>query len=462
MKKRDLEKLGIVGVEAQKEAVLVASRAKQFSFKKPQLRAALEQLAESPDGYLDHPLLGNLARLVKRGEVVTEYALQELKYQTWGENIDADAHAQMRNACSLPIACSGALMPDAHVGYGLPIGGVLATDNAVIPFAVGVDIACRVKLTVLDLPGDQLDRNRERLAQAIEKNTEFGIGARFKQPKTHPVMDEDWEFSHYVSSLKEIAWRQLGTSGSGNHFVEFGVFELFTDRDGVPAGEYIALVSHSGSRGSGAKIAHHFSRVARDKHKDLPNKLKHLSWLSLDEEVGQEYWQAMELMGRYASANHFLIHRDVVKGFGGQVLFQVENHHNFAWKEEHSGREVIVHRKGATPAGEGVLGYIPGTMVAPGFLVEGRGEEAALQSCSHGAGRTMSRKAARQRITGHGLRAITREHDVTLLDAGLDEAPLAYKDIQEVMAAQSDLVNILGRFKPKIVKMAPDGELPED
>ncbi|MCB0319584.1 MAG: RtcB family protein [Bdellovibrionales bacterium] len=462
MKKRDLEKLGIVGETAQKEAVLVASRAKSFGIKKSQLKVDLESMAKSPGAFLDHDLYGPLAQCLNLGEERREYVFKNLTYPVWGEDIERDALQQMKNACELPIAVKAALMPDAHVGYGLPIGGVLATDNAVVPYAVGVDIACRVKLTVFDIPASEIERRREPLAHAIERNTEFGIGAKFKHPKNHPVMEVDWSFSKYVESLRDIAWRQLGTSGSGNHFVEFGAFELLADHSGVAPGNYLALVSHSGSRGSGAKIAHHFSRLAREKHPDLPHRLQHLSWLSLEEPEGQEYWAAMELMGEYASANHYLIHRDVTKAVGGEILFQVENHHNFAWKEEHDGRTVIVHRKGATPAGRGELGYIPGTMADPGFLVSGRGSDESLRSCSHGAGRRMSRKAAKQKSTQSGLRSALREKGITLLDAGLDEAPLAYKDIHQVMAAQSELVDILGRFQPKIVKMAPEGERPED
>ena len=330
------------------------------------------------------------------------------------------------------------------------------------PYAVGVDIACRVKLTIYDTPASQIERNIQPLSQAIEKNTSFGIGAQFKHAKTHPVLDQDWGFSKYVSSLRDKAWRQLGSSGSGNHFVEFGAIELKDEFQGVPKGSYLALVSHSGSRGTGAMIANHFSKVAAKKHPKLPKKMKHLSWLSLDEEEGQEYWQAMNLMGDYASANHYLIHRDISKMVGGEILAQVENHHNFAWKEQHLGRELIVHRKGATPAAEGELGYIPGTMTAPGFLIAGKGEATSLNSSSHGAGRAMSRKAARHKITASGLKKVAKDNGVTLLDAGLDEAPLAYKDIFTVMKAQSDLVAVLGTFYPKIVKMAPDGEKAED
>lgn len=386
-----------------------------------------------------------------------------LRYACWGEDIDPEAHKQMENACRLPVSVSAALMPDAHVGYGLPIGGVLAADNAVIPYAVGVDIACRVMITVLDLPLSSLERNSNRFESALEENTRFGIGAKWRVPKDHPVMDEDWNISPLVKSLKDTAWAQLGTSGSGNHFVEFGAFESLADNPPLQSGlSYLALVSHSGSRGAGSKIADYYSRLARRILPDLPRELQHLAWLPLDREEGREYWKAMQLMGRYASANHHLIHAGILKSLGAQPLLQVENHHNFAWKERHQGRDLIVHRKGATPAGKGVRGYIPGSMSAPGYLVEGLGCAAALNSCSHGAGRRMSRKEAKRRTTWNALRKLLDQHGVRLLSAGLDETPEAYKDIDQVMRAQSDLVKPIGRFTPKLVKMAPEGERPED
>jgi tRNA-splicing ligase RtcB (3'-phosphate/5'-hydroxy nucleic acid ligase) len=170
----------------------------------------------------------------------------------------------------------------------------------------------------------------------------------------------------------------------------------------------------------------------------------------------------MELMGRYAAANHQLIHHHLARNLGVKVLLDVENHHNFAWKEEHDGREVIVHRKGATPAAKGNLGIIPGSMATPGFLVRGRGVEASLNSASHGAGRAMSRKAATQQYTWHDLKKLLAERGVTLISAGIDEVPMAYKNIATVMEAQSDLVEIIARFDPKLVKMSPAGERPED
>jgi tRNA-splicing ligase RtcB len=372
----------------------------------------------------------------------------------------------MGRACQLPVSVAGALMPDAHVGYGLPIGGVLATDNAVIPYAVGVDIACRMKLTVLDLPVRELDRQRESLIDAIETETCFGVGAKFKPRREHAVIDEDWDFCTVTRHNKDRAWAQLGTSGSGNHFVEFGVFTNENAIEGLPAGEYVALLSHSGSRGTGAAVCDHFSKLAMNLHPDLPKEHKHLAWLPMDSDEGREYWRAMELMGRYAAANHSLIHHHLARHLRLNVLLDVENHHNFAWKESHVidgvEREVVVHRKGATPAGAGVLGIIPGSMATPGFLVRGKGDVASLKSASHGAGRVMSRTKAMETFEWEKVNRVLKDRGVKLLSAGLDEAPGVYKDIHLVMAAQSDLVEVLGRFDPKLVKMCPHGERAED
>jgi len=388
-------------------------------------------------------------------------------YQIWGRNLEPDAVRQLQNACRLPVAVSAALMPDAHVGYGLPIGGVLATNEAVIPYAVGVDIACRMKMTVLDLPVSTLKIDQSRLAKALERETRFGIGATFRAPRQHDVMDRDWNVTPLTSRLKDRAWAQLGTSGSGNHFVEFGELTVINDVVGLPANRYLALLSHSGSRGTGAQIAQHYSRLARDLHPELPKELSHLAWLDLSSEPGQEYWAAMELMGQYAAANHALIHAHIATTLGVDVLLDLENHHNYAWRERHltpdgSEAEVIVHRKGATPAGAGVLGIIPGSMGTPGYVVRGKGVESSLNSASHGAGRRMSRTKAKETFTWDMARKFLRERGVTLLSAGLDEVPMAYKNIDEVMAAQKDLVEPLARFEPRLVKMAPSGEPAED
>jgi len=390
-----------------------------------------------------------------------------MKYRIWGSGLEPDAVKQMDNACRLPVAVSGALMPDAHVGYGLPIGGVLATRDAVIPYAVGVDIACRMKMTVLDLPLDELAANQPRFARALERETAFGMGGAFSTRRAHDVMDADWQVSPVTARMKDRAWSQLGTSGSGNHFVEFGRLTVMDADAGLPAGDYLALLSHSGSRGTGAQVADHYSKLARTRHPELPQDLAQLAWLDLWTEAGQEYWAAMELMGRYAAANHALIHTCIARALGAEVRLDLENHHNFAWRERHrmadgTDADVIVHRKGATPAGAGVLGIIPGSMGTPGYVVRGKGEAASLNSAAHGAGRRMSRTKAKKIFSWDDAKAFLRERGVTLLSAGLDEVPMAYKDIDAVMAAQADLVEPLARFEPRLVKMAPAGEKPED
>lgn len=266
-----------------------------------------------------------------------------------------------------------------------------------------------------------------------------------------------------LRDLKDRAAAQIGTSGSGNHFVEFGSLALGDGNSwNLLPGNYLSVLSHSGSRGLGAEIARHYTRVAKEQCQ-LPAEAQNLAWLDLGTEAGQEYWIAMNLAGDYASANHHQIHERMAKALGEQPLFMVENHHNFAWKEKlHDGREVIVHRKGATPAGRDVLGVIPGSMTAPGFIVRGKGNPASLASAAHGAGRVMSRTAAKSSISDKMLKQELEKHGVELIGGGLDEAPMVYKDIRDVMRYQDDLVETLGVFTPRIVRMCGDATPPED
>jgi tRNA-splicing ligase RtcB len=470
MKTRDLAKIGIPAGRCADAARRILQEAHAAKRSMVTVLDDLGRVAISPAAFLDNPGYAGLAQLLlDRAAAEGSFVPREVDapYQIWGDNLEAAAVQQLKNACKLPVAVSGALMPDAHIGYGLPIGGVLATRDAVIPYAVGVDIACRMKLTVLDLPVSALADDQTRLTRALERETRFGIGASFQSRRQHGVMDADWRVTSVTSTLKDRAWAQLGTSGSGNHFVEFGRLTVLDDAAGLSRGEYLALLSHSGSRGTGAQIAQHYSRLARELHPELPQELSHLAWLDLSTEAGQEYWAAMELMGRYAAANHALIHACIARALGVEVRLDIENHHNFAWRERHrlpdgSEAEVIVHRKGATPAGAGVLGIIPGSMGTPGYVVRGRGVAASLNSAAHGAGRRMSRTKAKAMFTWDVAQRFLRERGVTLLSAGLDEVPMAYKDIDEVMAAQRDLVEPLARFDPRLVKMAPSGEPPED
>ncbi len=460
MKVRELMNLGIPKGNILKEAQTAIAEAAAGGMDREQIRTIVKALAETPEMFTEDRHFGSFAASLQAGlKSIDRFVKREVPapWRQWGEGLEAGAVAQMENACLLPVAACGALMPDAHQGYGLPIGGVLAAKGAVIPYAVGMDIACRMKLTVLDLPLSSLRDQQESLKRAIHEETRFGVGASFRKRKEHAVMDADWSITAITGALKDKAWSQLGTSGSGNHFVEFG--ELVLDRDdlGFRAGSYLALLSHSGSRGSGNDVAEHFSRIARQQHPELPKEMLSLAWLDLNSEEGEEYWQAMELMGKYAAANHELIHRGIAENLGAPVLLDVENHHNFAWKETHGGEELVVHRKGATPAFKGVLGIIPGSMATPGYLVRGKGEPAALNSASHGAGRRMSRKAAREKCSWAQARRFLEERGVVLMSGGLDEVPMAYKDIEAVMAAQSDLVEIVARFFPRLVKMCPGG-----
>jgi tRNA-splicing ligase RtcB len=426
----------------------------------------LDSVRQDPAPFLADPLMADLARecirLNKKDEPSADILHESpISYPIWGrEQIDDGAVAQMDNAMRLPVTVAGALMPDAHVGYGLPIGGVLATENSVIPYAVGVDIACRMRLSLFDVSPHLLGQKPGMFEDALWNQTAFGMGAKWtgSRKAQHAVLDDDaWYATSQLKMLKDTAMNQLGTSGTGNHFVEWGSFHLTEPMFGLEPGDYLALLSHSGSRGVGAKIADRYSKLAREKHPDLDARVKYLAWLSLDSEDGQEYWLSMELAGRFASANHYIIHQRVAAAVGLKEVGVVENHHNFAWKEKLAdGRTVIVHRKGATPAGEGVLGIIPGSMGDAGYLVRGKGIASSLESASHGAGRKMSRRVALESISKSAREEYLKKNNVTLLGGGMDESPQAYKPIEEVIKAQTELVEVLGKFTPRIVRMADE------
>ncbi|MFT4023288.1 MAG: RtcB family protein [Flavihumibacter sp.] len=429
--------------------------------------ALLKKLHDYPESFLDDPVLAPIAQKLVEAAAAPADDTIALKpspgeYAIYGTGfIEEGARKQMNTAMQLPVTVGGALMPDAHQGYGLPIGGVLATQNAVIPYGVGVDIGCRMALSVYDIPETHFNENLSKYKRELIAQTQFGAGAGFpaKHRRDHAVLQNGlFSTDPFIAALKDKAWAQLGSSGGGNHFVEFGVIEFAEDNalEGIAKGRYLALLSHSGSRGLGATIAGHYTRLAKEQCK-LPQEAANLAYLPLDTDAGRGYWAAMNLAGDYASACHEIIHAKMTKAIGATRLATVENHHNFAWKERWKGEEVIVHRKGATPAGKGVLGIIPGSMTAPGFLVRGRGAEEAIQSASHGAGRQMSRTQATKSISREQLRAELKAHEVMLIGAGLDEAPMAYKDIRKVMAAQTDLVDTLATFTPRMVRMADDG-----
>lgn len=475
----ELQGLGINEVEILVSFSRVANGLlKHGVMSKSEILANLEALIDDPMPYALRKggkfknLADSVIAMRNEGKFVKQersnFKLKEeiAEFPVWGlEHIEVGALAQMRTAIQLPIAVAGALMPDAHQGYGLPIGGVLATTaNTIIPFAVGVDIACRMCLSIFDLPANMVDTHKDKLKNILVDNTYFGMGCTTKSYFDSSLFDsKTWNETKVIRSLKDKAYAQLGTSGTGNHFVEWGELTIAEGAlEGIPGGNYLALLSHSGSRGFGGTVANHYSKIAMTKTK-LPAEAKHLAWLDLDKDEGQEYWIAMNLAGEYASANHHEIHNKIARDLGISPIKRIENHHNFAWQEKLAdGTDVMVHRKGATPAGEGVLGIIPGSMSTPGFVVRGKGDLTSINSASHGAGRLMSRSAAFKMLDKTTIAANLIEKRITLMGSDMDEAPMAYKDIHAVMAAQDDLVEVLASFEPRIVRMADPREKPED
>lgn len=468
---RDLLDLGWQPGPVMGAALEVAQTlARDDALERDEILARLEWVRQSPFDFEDDPLLGALAERLIALEVPRQQdAIRQepIPYNTWGEDFEPITMQQMDNAAHLPISRAGALMPDGHPGYGLPIGGVLATQNSVIPYGVGMDIACRLRLSIFNEGPEALTAQRDRFRKALIFNTRFGLGKRDgewdrHQRRSHPVLDDPrWDEVPFLQHYHDLAVRQLGTSGTSNHFAEWAALTALEDVPplGLHAGDVrLCFVTHSGSRGLGANIAREYTRIAKSVHPDLPKQYQELAWLDLSTGAGQEYWLAMQLAGQFASANHQTIHQTVIAAAGLEVAAFVENHHNFAWQEEHQDQTLIVHRKGATPAGKDVLGVVPGTMADLGYIVVGLGNEASLNSSSHGAGRPRSRTASKQMITRHQRDAYLRQRGVELLnpEAGVDEAPQAYKNPAQVMAQQAELARPVATFMPLMVMMASD------
>jgi len=463
LKNKELSKLGYTNDVARSLAINTIS--KHFKHHtKDEVTSLLSNIKAAPENYLNDEILSRIAATFMDAEQPRQFQSYSLLEQTgqlkiWGsKDIERSAKKQMELAMSLPITLQGALMPDAHTGYGLPIGGVLATDAAVIPFAVGVDIGCRMALTIIEESESLFRSHSHQLKTALREWTHFGNEGSLEVQQEHEVLDHPaFHATDFLKRLRGKAAKQLGSSGGGNHFVEWGTIELYENNSlGLPAKTYVALLTHSGSRGLGANIAQHYTRIAMDTCK-LPREAQQLAWLDMSSEAGQEYWLSINLAGDYAKACHDRIHANLLKAMGLTALATVENHHNFAWKEQLAdGREVIVHRKGATPAHEGEPGIIPGSMTTAAYLVKGKGASASLNSASHGAGRAMSRKRAKENMTASALKKVLSNAGVTLIGGSVEEAPLAYKDIEQVLAAQRDLVDIEGKFLPKIVRMNKD------
>lgn len=463
---KDLSKLGYP--EGAATGIAINTVYKHFrQSDKEKIFEMLRSVINNPKAFTKDSIWSKTALVLlpsERRSMVHELNRTRLPYTTFGAaEIELGAMNQMEIVMKLPVTVGGALMPDAHQGYGLPIGGVLAVKNAVIPYGVGVDIGCRMCLTAYHLDETFLKKEWDNLKRMLQENTCFGREV-FKRPMDDEVLERKlFNEITILKNLKACAAKQIGSSGSGNHFVEFGLVALPDGNEwNLAHGKYLAILSHSGSRALGAEIARHYTKLAKALCL-LPGEASSLAWLDLDSEAGQEYWQAMNLAGDYASANHRHIHTRLAKALGERPVLTVENHHNFAWKEMmEDGSEAIVHRKGATPAGKDVLGIIPGSMTAPGYIVKGKGNVASLNSASHGAGRLMSRSVAKENVTSDMLRQELERNAVELVGGGLDEAPMVYKDIRRVMDYQRELVEIIGEFTPKIVRMCGDDSPAED
>jgi len=461
LRSKDFKNIGIKSNKTISIAMAITKKYFKNNSKEEKLEL-IKKIKDNPEDYLNDNRLSVLVSEFFEAEedYNSPIALneKEVELNVFGRPlIKSNALLQMKTAMKLPIVEKAALMPDSHLGYGLPIGGVLATHNAVIPFAIGMDIGCRMSLTLYQATERFLKMHEHKFKQSIINNTAFGLAKIIEQSQEHEFLDRDvFHKTPLLKKLKSKAAKQLGSSGSGNHFVEWGIVEMRADEIvGLPEGTYVGLLAHSGSRGFGASIAKFYSELASAKS-NLPYNMRHLAWLDLSEENGQEYWLSMNLAGDYAKACHDQIHKNVAKAIKLKPICKIENHHNFAWKENVDGQQLIVHRKGATPAGKNVLGIIPGSMTDPGFIVKGKGNVNSMASASHGAGRKHSRKETISKNTKSEMRKQLIQNKVTLIGGALDESPFAYKSLEKVMSYQKELVEPIGKFYPRIVRMDRD------
>lgn len=373
--------------------------------------------------------------------------------------VDSGAMDQMKKAMRLPVAAGGALMPDCHQGYALPIGGVAALDGAISPGFVGFDIGCRMHLSAFNpavLSPDVLDdrRSREGLMDHLINSTSFGLGS-VAGTVDHPVMhDPLWAQIRTLKDLKAIAREQLGSQGAGNHFADLVVAEMLVDHPvlGKAGTRFVALMTHSGSRKAGNLLGRHYANLADAESRSAGYKVeKDYGFLLLDSEAGQEYFKVMTLMGSYAQANHQIVHARFTENAGLKtgILAEFENHHNFAWLEN----GLVVHRKGATPAGKGIPGIIPGSSGAASYLVEGLGNPDSFNSASHGAGRPHSRSQAKRLYDEAEFKKRMKSLGISYYGIAPDETFAAYKDIDIVMGAQQNLVRPIARMLPRVVVM---------
>jgi tRNA-splicing ligase RtcB len=377
---------------------------------------------------------------------------------------------QFNNCLQTENVVGGVLCADGHYGYSQPVGGVIVYDGHISPSGVGYDIACGNKAVKTNLTYHDIKENLPAIMDQIVTSVPFGVGKNSKQKIDHELFDDsDWglflEFGkHEHDQLKALARNQLGTVGSGNHYVDILV-DLATDE--------VWIGNHFGSRGLGHRIATGFLNLANGlnftdrssgESMEQPPTL-----LAMDSELGQLYYKAMKLAGRYAYAGRDHVMDQVLQICGANAEFEVHNHHNYAWKETHHGKEVIVVRKGATPAAPGQLGFVGGSMGDISVILQGKDSEKsrdAFYSTVHGSGRIMSRTQAagkmnwrtRERsggaITIEQMEQAVNDYGVELRGGGTDESPFVYRKLQEVLQAHEGTIDVMNVLKPVGVVMA--------
>lgn len=369
---------------------------------------------------------------------------EKLPIKIWTDDIEESALNQLKNLANLPFAFKHiAAMPDCHTGYGMPIGGVLATEQVIIPNAVGVDIGCgmsAVKTNLKELDKDTL----KGIMGFIRKEVPVGFA---HHTESHDIPPMDYSLPIIVQEYTS-ATKQIGTLGGGNHFIE-----IQRDQDG-----FIWIMVHSGSRNLGKKVCDHYNELAielNEKYHSVVPSNWQLAFLPVDSYEGQDYIKEMQYCVSFAYANRRAIIEKVIECFGECFKTNMESYiniaHNYAAIENHFGRNVWVHRKGATLAREGITGIIPGSQGSKSYIVEGLGNPMSFMSCSHGAGRKMGRNEARKNLNldeeKKRLDDLGIVHSVRNTD-DLDEASGAYKDIDTVMENQKDLVKITVELTP--------------
>lgn len=381
-----------------------------------------------------------------------------LEIKLWTDDIEKGAYRQILNLTLHPYARKHiAMMPDCHEGFGMPIGGVMATSGVVIPNAVGVDIGCGMSAVRTSLSGMGSD-DLKQLMNGIRSVVPLGFKHHSRSQGDHRMPDPlivgfDPLELPVVSKEYESALRQVGTLGGGNHFIE-----IQKGDDG-----FIWIMIHSGSRNIGKQVADHYNRKAISMNREAGEEYgprTELAWLSLDSETGSDYMKEMQYCIMFGMCNRFLMMERIVQlfedHFGHSFTCDkpINIAHNYAAVENHFGEDLVIHRKGATKASKGLKGIIPGSQGTRSFIVEGKGNPDSFESCSHGAGRVMGRNQAIRTLDLHEeierldklniIHSIRRQSD-------LDEAPSAYKNIDEVMSLQTDLVEVLVKLSPLAV-----------